>query len=91
MWQEYIFKLYHQRFEELLGIVNEIAYKRMDERIFQYLIQKQQLLHTNTLNITHQQIADDLSTSRVVVSRLLKVLEQEQKLKLFRNKIELCN
>lgn len=88
-WLEYIFRLYHKRFEELLEIVNAIAFKKVDERMLDLLHKKTELTGNNTLNTTHEQLANELGTARVVVSRLLKQLEEMGKVKLGRNKITL--
>jgi CRP/FNR family transcriptional regulator len=88
-WLDYIFKLYHKRFEELLGIINEIAFKKVDERLLNLLEKKAELTQSNTLNVTHEQLANELGTARVVVSRLLKQLEENGELQLGRNKITL--
>lgn len=86
-WLDYIFRLYHQRFEELLNIVNAIAFKKVDERLLHLLEKKRELTKSNIINITHEQLANELGTARVVVSRLLKALEEEGKVELGRNKI----
>ena len=86
-WLDYIFKLYHKRFEELLGIINEIAFKKVDERLLNLLEKKAELTQSNTLNVTHEQLANELGTARVVVSRLLKQLEDNGEVQLGRNKI----
>jgi len=86
-WLDYIFRLYHKRFEELLDIVNAIAFKKVDERLLNLLMKKSEILETKTLIITHEQLANELGTARVVVSRLLKQLEDSGKLQLGRNKI----
>lgn len=88
-WLDYIFRLYHKRFEELLDIVNAIAFKKVDERMLALLYKKSELVGSKTVNITHEQLANELGTARVVVSRLLKHLEQLGKVKLGRNKISL--
>lgn len=88
-WLEYIFRLYHKRFEELLDVVNAIAFKKMDERILEFIQRKADLTKSTTLNITHEQIANELGTARVVVSRLLKRMEEEGLVKLERNRITL--
>jgi CRP/FNR family transcriptional regulator len=90
-WIEYIFKLYHKRFEELLEVINEVAFKKMDERLLNLLNKKTENLQSKSMHITHEQLANELGTSRVVVSRLLKQLEDEQRVILGRNKITLCN
>lgn len=88
-WLDYIFRLYHKRFEELLDIINAIAFKKVDERLLNLLQKKSELSNSSTIIITHEQLANELGTARVVVSRLLKQLEEEGKLKLGRNKIQL--
>ncbi|HNL83492.1 MAG TPA: Crp/Fnr family transcriptional regulator, partial [Chitinophagaceae bacterium] len=86
-WLEYIFKLYHKRFEELLEVVNAIAFKKVDERLLLLLNKKVELTKSKVIQITHEQLANELGTARVVVSRLLKQLEEEKKVVLGRNKI----
>ncbi|PVH24718.1 Crp/Fnr family transcriptional regulator [Sphingobacterium corticibacter] len=88
-WLDYIFRLYHKRFEELLEIVNAITFKKIDERLLALLHKKQELTENNILNITHEQLANELGTARVVVSRLLKQLEEMGTVRLGRNKITL--
>jgi len=87
-WQNYILQSYHNRMDELLDAVDTIAFLKMDERLFKYLKDKAMVTHNDVLQVTHKQISEDLHTSRVVVSRLLKKLENEQKIKLFRNSIK---
>jgi CRP/FNR family transcriptional regulator, anaerobic regulatory protein len=88
-WLDYIFRLYHKRFEELLEMVNAIAFKKVDERLLNLLHIKAELTANKTIAITHEQLANELGTARVVVSRLLKQLEEQGALKLGRNKIML--
>jgi CRP/FNR family transcriptional regulator len=88
-WLDYIFRLYHKRFEELLDIINAIAFKKVDERLLALLQKKRELSDNKTLSITHEQLANELGTARVVVSRLLKQLEENGILVLGRNKITL--
>lgn len=87
-WQSFILQSYHNRVEELLQAVDTIAFLKMDERLFKYLKDKAMVNSNDDLTTTHKQISDDLHTSRVVVSRLLKKLENEGKIKLFRNSIK---
>lgn len=88
-WLEYIFRLYHKRFEELLDIVNAISFRKVDERLWRLLQKKKGLTGSQSLQITHEQLANELGTARVVVSRLLKQLEETGKVELGRNKIVL--
>lgn len=87
-WLDYILSIYHKRFEELLEIVQSVAFKKVDERLMELLKKKSELLNgERTLNVTHEQLARELGTSRVVVSRLLKEMERRNMVKLGRNKI----
>jgi len=88
-WLNYIFRLYHKRFEELLDIINAIAFKKVDERLLSLLRKKSELAKSSTILLTHEQLANELGTARVVVSRLLKQLEENKILVLGRNKITL--
>jgi CRP/FNR family transcriptional regulator len=88
-WLDYIFKLYHKRFEELLEVVNAVAFKKLDQRLLDFIKNKSSLGNTKEIHITHEQIANELGTARVVVSRLLKQLEEEGIIQLGRNKITL--
>lgn len=89
-WRSFIMLSYRIRFEELLHTIDSIAFKKMDERLEQYLIQLSEE-KTTLLSGTHQEIADDLHTSREVISRLLKQMEKLGKIKLSRNKIEIIH
>ena len=85
VYQSYLFSLYQLRFEELTSLINDIKFKRLDERILTWL-QKQP---STMIIITHKQLATELGSSRVVISRLLKELEQKGAVTLHRGKIEL--
>ena len=86
-WADFIFKLYHKRFEELLEVINAVAFQKLDDRIVNLLKRKASIYQTNELNITHQQLAEELGTTREVISRLLKQMEKQQMIALSRNKI----
>ena len=88
-WLDYIFRLYHKRFEELLEVINAIAFKKTDERLLLLLNKKSELINSKTIVVTHEQLANELGTVRVVVSRLLKQLEDNGIVQLGRNKITL--
>src|SRR5690606_28204494 len=90
-WLDYIFRLYHKRFEELLEIVNAISFKKVDERLLNLLKKKSALNNSRIILTTHEQLANELGTARVVVSRLLKQLEESGSVQLGRNRIVLCN
>jgi CRP/FNR family transcriptional regulator, anaerobic regulatory protein len=88
-WLNYIFRIYHQRFTELLDVVNAVAFKKMDDRLHQFIRKKTEMISSNTIRITHEELANELGTARVVVSRLLKQMEKEGLVKLGRNQITL--
>ena len=88
-WLDYIFRLYHKRFEELLEVVNAIAFKKLDERLLNFIQRKCELTNNKSLQVTHEQLANELGTVRVVVSRLLKQMEEQGLVVLGRNKITL--
>lgn len=87
-WRNFVFESYHNRLNELFMTVDSIAFMNMDERLVHYLREKARVTGSQSLNNTHQEIAYDLHTSRVVVSRLLKKLENLGKISLHRNHIE---
>ncbi|TNJ45645.1 Crp/Fnr family transcriptional regulator [Tamlana fucoidanivorans] len=88
-WRNFILESYQTRFDEMLEAIDNLAFIKMHERLLKYLINKTVLHGSNTIIVKHQDIAIDLNTSRVVISRLLKQLENENKIKLSRNKIEI--
>ncbi|AWX44771.1 hypothetical protein HME9304_01775 [Flagellimonas maritima] len=90
-WRNYIFESYQNRLNELLFTVDTIAFKNLDERLIAYLKKKSKVTKDNSIKNTHQEIAYDLHTSRVVISRLLKKLENMKKLTLHRNHIQILD
>ncbi|APY09110.1 Crp/Fnr family transcriptional regulator [Winogradskyella sp. J14-2] len=90
-WRSFILQSYQIRFDEMLETIDTLAFMKMDERLFKYLTDKVKLSASTDLEITHQEIAEDLHTSRVVVSRLLKQLEKQEKITLGRNKIHVVD
>lgn len=90
-WRNFVFESYHNRLNELLITIDGIAFMNMDQRLIDYLKEKSRIMQSNTIKSTHQEIAYDLHSSRVVISRLLKKLEHLGKIKLHRNAIELVN
>lgn len=88
-WYYFVVETYRSRFEELLHVIDNIAFKAMDERLIYYLRKNQKTLKSNTIPVSHQTIANELNSSREVISRLLKRLEQLGYVKLHRNHIEI--
>ncbi|WP_374163680.1 Crp/Fnr family transcriptional regulator [Arcticibacter sp. MXS-1] len=90
-WRTYINQTYSSRFAELLGVIDLIAFSNLDKQILHYLRKRAGALGTDTLNITHQQIADELHTHREAVSRLLCTMEEKEMVRLGRNEIRLLS
>jgi CRP/FNR family transcriptional regulator len=90
-WRNFVFNSYHSRLNELLATLDSIAFDKLDMRLVNYLKEKSRINKGNIINNTHQEIAYELHSSRVVISRLLKKLEQMGKIALHRNSIELLD
>ncbi len=90
-WQQFVLQSYHNRMTELFEAIDSIAFLKMDERLFKYLKDKAMVNHNEVIIVTHQKIARDLHTSRVVISRLLKALENAGKIELHRNSIKILD
>ncbi len=88
-WYEFVVDSYRKRFEEVLEVVDSIAFRSMDERLEFYIKRHRDACGCNAINLSHQEIASELNTSREVISRLLKKMEQRGLVKLNRNQIEL--
>lgn len=88
-WKSFVMHTIQARFDELLQTIDQIAFQKLDDRLIDYLNNKARINQKNRIYISHKEIANDLATSRVVVSRLLKKLEYDKKVILYRNEIEL--
>jgi CRP/FNR family transcriptional regulator len=88
-WRNFVFNSYHERLNELLQTLDSIAFDKMDARLVAYLKEKARINKENIIHNTHQEIAYELHSSRVVISRLLKKLEQLGKIELHRNYIKI--
>jgi CRP/FNR family transcriptional regulator len=90
-WKSFIMRTIRSRFNELLSMIDQIAFQRLDERLVSYLKEKSKATGSLLIHASHEQIAIDLASSREVISRLLKRLENEQKVILYRNQIKLLS
>jgi len=88
-WKNYIMRSFNERFIELLKSIESIAFHKLDDRLIAYLREKQRLSGSSVIKTSHSIIADELATSRVVISRLLKHLENDKRIILYRNEIKL--
>jgi CRP/FNR family transcriptional regulator, anaerobic regulatory protein len=86
-WYYFVLETYRARFEELLQVIDQIAFHSMDEKLEFFLKRQFETFKSNTINMTHQEIADDLNSSREVISRLLKKLESQKRILVSRNEI----
>lgn len=84
-WRSFVLESYQSRLSEMLDTIDTLAFMNMDQRLMRYLQDKAKVNQNEMLNITHRQVSKDMHTSRVVVSRILKKLENEEKIKLQRN------
>ena len=90
-WRNFILQTYSARFEEMLSALDSVAFESLDNRLLKYLSDREHALNTQEFHITHQQIAQELNSSREAVSRLLKKLETSGHIQLGRNRIKLIN
>jgi CRP/FNR family transcriptional regulator len=88
-WKAFVMNTYKYRFDELLETINSIAFTQLDQRLIKYLRNKAKVHNTTLLNTSHLDIATDLNSSREVISRLLKKLEHDGRVKLARNVIDI--
>lgn len=88
-FRKFVFDAYQTRFDELLNAIDSVVFLKMDQRLYKYLLDKKQASGSYVIHKTHEQIANELNTSRVVISRLLKQMEHEEKIEQHRNRIEI--
>lgn len=90
-WSDFIVETYAKRFDEMLEVIDSVCFHGMDFRLLRYLLEKQNLAASSVLNISHQEIANDLNTSREVISRMLKQIEKKGAINLSRSQIEIID
>ena len=90
-WYQFVLGTYRNRFEELLEMLDQIAFKNLDERLLWYLRQHQKSLKSNTIKISFTQMALELNSSREVISRLMKKLADQGQIKLVKNQVEIIH
>ena len=88
-FRKFVFASYQSRFDELLQAIDSVSFLKMDERVHKYLLDLKQATGSYVIHKTHEQIARELNTSRVVISRLLKGLEKREIIEQHRNRIEI--
>lgn len=90
-WYQFVLETYRSRFEELLDTLDQIAFRNLDERLLWYLKQHQKSLKTNILKASFTDIAQELNSSREVISRLMKKLAEKGHVKIDKQNIEILN
>lgn len=90
-WKNFVMNTIQNRFSELIKTIDQIAFQKLDDRLIHYLKEKSNATGSSLINLSHEQIAHDLATSRVVISRLLKTLENDKRVVLYRNQIKLLS
>ncbi len=90
-WKSFVMKTIRSRFNDMLKTIDQIAFQKLDERLVNYLKEKSGATGSTLIKLSHEQIATELATSRVVISRLLKKLENDKKVLLYRNQVKLLN
>ncbi len=90
-WNEYVIRTFRSRYDELLNSFGSVAFEPVEQRLKNYLSNRVKSDASNKIYMSHQDLADELGTTRVVVSRILKQLEQRKSLKLYRGHIELID
>ncbi len=90
-WKSFVMTTIRNRFNEMLHTIDQIAFQKLDERLINYLKLKASTSGSSLINLSHEQIATDMATSRVVISRLLKKMENDKLLLLYRNQIKLLS
>jgi len=88
-WNKYVMHMFRKRYDELVSSFEGIVFDHIDVRVLEYLKQKAKTEGGRSVNLSHQQIAHELGTTRVVISRILKEYERQRKVKLFRGRIDL--
>jgi CRP/FNR family transcriptional regulator len=88
-WKSFVMRTIRNRFNELLNAIDQLAFQKLDERLIHYLKEKSKATGSSLINLSHEQIAVEMASSREVISRLLKKLENERKVLLYRNQIKI--
>jgi CRP/FNR family transcriptional regulator len=90
-WYYFVLETYRARFEELLEVIDQVVFHSMDQKLEFYLKRQFLSFRSDKITVTHQEIADDLNSSREVISRLLKKLESQKRITISRNEITRVN
>ncbi|MDO3625832.1 Crp/Fnr family transcriptional regulator [Mucilaginibacter sp. BT774] len=90
-WNRYMMQMFRTRYDQLISSFQGVAFENIDTRVMEYLKETAKKGEGKSITLSHQQLADELGTTRVVISRILKDYERQNKIKLFRGRIELIS
>jgi len=88
-WNNYVMHMFRKRYDELINSYEGMAFEHIDTRVLEYLKNKALNEGSPSILLSHQQLADELGTTRVVISRILKEYERRKKIKLHRGRIDM--
>ena len=88
-WNKYVMRMFRSRYDQLIGSFEKVVFEHINVRVMEYLKQKSEIEGSGIVYLSHQNLANELGTTRVVVSRILKQFEREMKIELFRGAIKL--
>ncbi len=88
-WNKYVMRMFRSRYDELIGSFERVVFEHIHVRVMEYLKRKSQIEENRIINLSHQYLANELGTTRVVISRILKQFEKDKKIELFRGAIKL--
>ena len=88
-WNRFVMEMFRTRYDQLINSFQRVVFEHIDVRLLEYLRNAGHKGESQFINLSHQQLADELGTTRVVISRILKEFERQEKIKLFRGRIEL--
>jgi CRP/FNR family transcriptional regulator len=88
-WNKYVMRMFRSRYDELIGSFERVVFEHINVRVMEYLKRKSQIEESRMINLSHQNLANELGTTRVVISRILKQFEKDKKIELFRGAIKL--
>ncbi len=88
-WNKYVMRMFRSRYDELIGSFQRVVFEHIDVRVMEYLKYKSEIDESGVIYLSHQNLANELGTTRVVISRILKQFERDKKIQLFRGAIKL--
>lgn len=88
-WKSFVMRTIRSRFNELLHTIDQLAFQKLDERLIHFLKEKSKVTGSTIINLSHEEIALEMASTREVISRLLKKLENDKRVLLYRNQLKI--